>query len=273
MKSFKPLFVNKNLRCPIWSPLAKLALLSILLLPGSAVAQQAGVDPQVEKQLKTTLDYLGNLKQFSVDIDSTLEDVLDYGQKVQFDFVANLTVQRPDKFLAERRGEIVDQALYYDGNIVILHDALLDYYAVAQLTGNINQMLDFVRGSLGLLAPASDLLYTDIFPLMIENVYLASKIGQAEIDGALCTHYVFSRPTVDFQIWIAEDGPPLPCKYVVTDKLSLGQPSVTVEMSNWNLSPEIGDSTFSFEAPGSAKKTEFMQLDSSGTFTQQGQPE
>jgi hypothetical protein len=40
---------------------------------------------------------------------------------------------------------------------------------------------------------------------------------------------------VDWQIWIADSGKPLPRKYVITTKDDPAQPQYMVLMSNWNV--------------------------------------
>ena len=240
----------------------------LLLLPNPAKAQSVWVDPAAMKQLETTLDFLGKLDKFSVHTLNTFEEILDPGQKVQMDFAATLTLQRPAQLRVERHGEAVNQVLYYDGKVLTLYDTVSNYYAQAAAPGSIEAMLDFARLSLGLEAPLSDLLYRDVFPLLVQDVYSARVLGNVDVGGERCVHLAFSRPDVDFQIWVAAGGKPLPCKYVVTDKNSFGQPSYSVVMRDWNLSPDTGASTFGFSAPKGSVSTDFMLLDANGNFAQ-----
>jgi hypothetical protein len=244
--------------------LATLVLSAII--PSQARAQT--VDPAAVQILQRTMDYLGSLQRFSVHTQNAVEEVLESGQKVQFDYSNGLTVQRPNKLLAKRHGDIVDQSFSYDGKTLTLYNASHNYYASVPAPGSIEEMLDFARESLGLVAPASDLLYTNAFPLMMENVYTAIIIGKAVIGGVTTDHLLFSRPDVDFQIWVQETGDPLPLKYVVTDKIHYGQPSTTVVMSNWDVAPKLTDSCFNFQPPQNATATDFLRLDSSSASAQ-----
>jgi hypothetical protein len=72
---------------------------------------------------------------------------------------------------------------------------------------------------------------------------------------------VFSRPGVDFQVWVAAAARPLPCKYVVTDTATPARLSVSTVMSNWNVAPAVDDARFAFVPPKGVKKIEFMRLD------------
>jgi hypothetical protein len=63
---------------------------------------------------------------------------------------------------------------------------------------------------------------------------------------------------VDFQVWVADRGHPLPHKYVVTDTGSGTGLSVSTVMSDWNLEPAADDARFTFVPPKGAKKISFM---------------
>src|SRR5262245_2555035 len=86
---------------------AVIALGSMVLLPGVAAAQPGGIDPQAQKVLKASTDFLASQKQFSVQARITLEVVLKSGQKIQFEHTASQSVQRPNKLRAERTGDLV----------------------------------------------------------------------------------------------------------------------------------------------------------------------
>lgn len=248
---------------------AGFALATLILsaiVPTQARAQT--VDPAAVQILQRTMDYLASLQQFSVHTHNTIEEVLVSGQKIQFDYSNGLTVQRPNKLLAKRHGDIVDQSFSYDGKTLTLYNASHNFYASVPAPDSIEAMLDYARESLGIIAPASDLLYRNAFPLMMDHVFAAMIIGKAVIGGVKTDHLVFSRPDVDFQIWVPESGDPLPLKYVVTDRLNFGQPSTTVVMSNWNVTPKLTDSIFSFLPPKDAIQTDFLRLDASSASTQ-----
>ena len=78
----------------------------------SASAQPAGVDPKADTVLRAMTTYMAGLKQFSIRTENSLEAVTAEGQKIQFVAPASLTVSRPDKLKADRRGDIVEQSFY-----------------------------------------------------------------------------------------------------------------------------------------------------------------
>ena len=224
-------------------------------------AQAPAVDPAAVQILQRMTDYLGSLKQFSVHTQNTLEDVLDSGHRVDFDVSASVIISRPNKLRAERRGDLIDQIFYYDGKTLTLYNPSDKVYATEPAPGTIEELLDFARESLGLIVPVSDLVYRNAFLLLMQDINFAKVVEKAVIDGVKCDHLVFSRPGVDFQVWVAADGRPLPYKYVVTDTGTPALLSVTTVMSNWNVAPAVADSRFAFVPPQGVKRITFMPLE------------
>jgi hypothetical protein len=85
-------------------------------------------------------------------------------------------------------------------------------------------------------------------------------VGTVDISGVKCHHLLFSRPGVDFQVWVTAAGPPLPMKYVVTDTGTPELLSITTVMSDWNVAPAVNDARFSFTPPQGTKTIAFMKV-------------
>jgi hypothetical protein len=113
------------------------------------------------------------------------------------------------------------------------------------------------------MIPAADLIYRNAFQLLMQDVTLAKMVGKAVIGGVRCHHLLFSRPGVDFQVWIADSGRPLPYKYVVTDTGTPELINITTVMSDWNVAPAVDAVRFTFVPPQGAKAITFMPLETS----------
>jgi hypothetical protein len=243
-----------------------LGLLVLSATPSTDVRAQAPeVDPVAVQILQRMTDYVGSLKQFSVHTQNTLEDVLESGHRIDLDVSASVTISRPNQLRAARRGDLIDQVFYYDGKTLTLYNPSDKVYATEPAPGTIEELLDFARESLGLVVPVADLVYRNAFPLLMQDVTFAVVVGKTFIDGVKCDHLLFSRPGVDFQVWVADSGRPLPLKYVVTDTENPGRVSITTVMSDWNVAPAVADARFTFVPPQGAKPIAFMPLETSSS--------
>jgi hypothetical protein len=255
---------GKKMNTSIFKKTAAFFVLSALVLAVTLAtkvqAQAPAVDPAATKILRQMTDFIGGLQKFTVHTQNTLEDLLESGHRVDFDVSADVVISRPNKLFAGRKGDVVDQIFFYDGKTLSLHNPSDKVYATEPAPGTIEEMLDFARESLGLIVPVADLVYRNAFPLLMQDVNLAVVIGKSVIGGVTCNHLLFSRPGVDFQVWVADSGRPLPYKYVVTDTGTPARLSVTTVISNWNIAPPVSDTRFTFVPPPGAKQIEFMPL-------------
>jgi hypothetical protein len=211
-----------------------------------ARAEVPAVDPAAVQKFKRMTDFLDGLQQFSVNTQSIIEEMHFSGHQVDYDLSAKVSVKRPNKLSAARSGEFLNEQLFYDGKTLSLYRPSDKTYASATAPETIEKMIDFARETVGILLPAADLVYRGAYPLMMKDVSLAAVIGQSTIGGVRCEHLLFSRPGVDFQIWIAEGKRPLPCKYVVTDTDTPAKLSITTFLSGWNMNPAVQDAQFKF---------------------------
>ncbi len=179
---------------------------------------------------------------------------------MQFDSAALLQVQRPNMLRAEHRGDLVDQVFYYDGKMLTLHNPGQKVFATTPAPATLEQMLDFARTTLDIVAPAGDLLYANAYEILMDGVTAGFVVGKSVVNGVRCDHLAFRGADVDWQIWIREGSQPLPCKLVITSKDVANAPQFSVVMRNWNLAPKFTDANFSFKAPKGARQIDFLPL-------------
>ena len=247
---------------------AVLALATTIVFGVRAQEPPPAVDPVALELLRESTEYLGSLQQFSVNAHNFHEDLTDMGNRVDFEMEGQVTVSRPNKLRGERQDDWFDQVLIFDGQTLTLFNPLEGVYASEPVSGTIEDMFEIAQSTLGLFIPITDLLRQDVFPLLIQDVTLAMVIGQETVDGIICDHLLFSRPGVDFQIWVADDGPPLPHKFVVTDTATPELLSIVTRISGWDLDPVIPDGYFDFVPPEGARGIHFLKLDLDGETNQ-----
>jgi hypothetical protein len=223
-------------------------------------AQPAGIEPQAEKLLRRMSDYLASRQQFTLKAESMLEAVLTNGQKLQYDSPATLMVSRPNKLRAHRKGDLANQEFFYDGKSLTLFNPKENLYATTAAPATLDEMLDFAREKLDIIAPAVDLLYKNAAEKMLKEASSGFVVGQAIVGSVKCTHLAFRGAEIDWQVWIEDSSRPLPRKYMITSKQVSGAPQFTVLIRNWDVGAKLTDGEFSFAAPKGAKKIEFLKL-------------
>ncbi len=236
----------------------------VLLLLGLFVpesrAEKEAIDPAATEILKRMTDYMGSVNQFSVHTQNSLEDMLLSGHRIDLDVSAKVTVSRPNKIRSERKGDRINQIFYYNGKILTLFNPDYNVYSTVEAPDTFYGLFRYLYESLGFGLPITDLIHVDAFPLLMENVTLARVIGKTHIDGTRCDHLLFSRPGVDFQVWVSDGSKPLPLKYVVTDTETPARLSISTWMTDWNVDPLVDESQFTFIQPDGAQAIDFLPL-------------
>lgn len=233
------------------------------MAPTPAPATDSGsdspaIDPAAVQILQKMTNYVRELDSFSVHTQTTLEEVLDSGQRVDMDVAAKVTVHRPDQVRAQRIGGAFNQIFYYDGMTLTLFNPGDGVYATQPAPDTIEGMLDFAREELGLTIPIADLVYRNAYAILMQGMASAIVLDPVSIGDVTCDHLAFARPDVDFQVWIAKGDRPLPCKYAVTDITTPELLTTVTVTSDWNLAPMITKAEFEFKAPEGAVSVPFL---------------
>nr|WP_255415183.1 DUF2092 domain-containing protein [Vitiosangium sp. GDMCC 1.1324] len=238
--------------------------------PEAENAQKPDVDPKARSLLKGMSDFLASQQEFSVEADGSMEVVLQSGEKVEFEHSSTVRVRRPNMLRSDRRGEKVDAEFYYDGRSFTLFGKYRHYYATTDAPPNLDEAIDAAREKLGIEAPGADLLYSNPYEVLMEDVVSGTDLGMSSVRGVPCHHLAFRGNETDWQIWI-EDGPkPAPRKFVITSKKVQGSPEFSVELTQWNFSPRLPDEVFHFVPPRDAKRIDFLTVKSAVPETQGG---
>ena len=253
----------KRLIAASWFALGVLTLL-VTVSTDARAAQGPAVDPAAVQILKRSADFLDGLQQFSVNLQSMMEELHSSGHRVDYDLSASVTVKRPNKLRTVRTGAGMDQGFFYDGKTLTLHNPKEKTYATTKAPDTIEKMITFARETAGLLLPSADLLYRNAFPLMMQDVTLAVVVGKTVVRGVRYDHLLFSRPEVDFQIWITEGKQPWPARYIVTETGTPALLSITTVLRDWNTAPAVDDAQFKFVPPKGARAISLTQLEKTG---------
>ncbi|HTW34426.1 MAG TPA: DUF2092 domain-containing protein [Rhizomicrobium sp.] len=237
------------------------AIILILSVCGSHVAaaasDAAASASQVDPDAMAALDKMGaelrSHNNFDMKADVTREDVLKDGQKLQYAGTVEVEARRPDRFKLSVVSDLRDREIYYDGKTVTVYSPRLGYYASFDAPPTIAQTLKVATEKYGVELPLADLFTWGTDKSLEARITSAFLVRPEHIDGQLCNHYAFRQEKVDWQIWIRQDGPALPCKLVITNRVDASMPQYTSQM-HWSFPTTIADDTFAFAPPANAHK-------------------
>lgn len=241
---------NRNIRQPL------LALGFSLLCTG---AQAAGVEPAATQALDAMSAHLRSLQSFTVVTEDTRDQVLDSGQKLQSSSTITLDVRRPNGLFADIQSDTRSRRIYFDGKTFTLYAPTAKLYASAQTEAStVAGMLANVENKFGIEFPLADIFGWD--KVNAAKLKEGRFVGVKKVNGQLASHYAFRQKGVDWQIWIAKEGAPLPVKYVITTLDVSGQPQYAVNLK-WDTGAKFDGARFSFAPAKDDARIEIVALD------------
>jgi hypothetical protein len=239
---------------------AAFALLAAGVASGAATS---AVDPDALAALNKMGAELRTHQNFDVTSDVTTEDVLGDGQKLQYSGTVEVQARRPNGFRISMVSDRRDRQLYYDGKSLTVYSPRLGYYASFPAPDTIAKTLERAKDQYGIELPLADLFAWGVDKSLEGRVLAGFKVASEHVGDRKCSHYALRQKSVDWQVWIADDGPALPCKLVITSTEDPAMPQYS-SVLHWSFPASIPDSTFAFAAPPSSKKIVVAKVDTGG---------
>ena len=241
--------------------LSRSNLLAALILAAASLVAAPGayaIDAEADRILRAMGDYLHSANEFSFRADTTREETLSTGEKVQYGARSDLFVRRPDRLLVDTVGDERRRQVFYDGRTITLFDLQKNFYAVTEVPNELDDAIDLVFEKFGFSVPLADFVYADPHGVLAEAADYGTVIGVHGCGEQRCHHLLFTQETIDWQIWI-ETGPrPVPRRLVITYKQEPGSPQYQARLSRWNFQPRLSEHAFTFHPPDGASEIEFL---------------
>lgn len=237
----------------------RLAGVFVLTVASGLQAQQSSsaasqeIEPEAIAALKKMGAYLRSLKALQVKAETTREDVLVDGQKIQFASVTDLLAEAPDHLRAEVKSDRAERLYLYDGKTFTLYAPRVNFYSTVPAPATTVELINQLEEKYALDIPLTDLFRWGGPHSNESLITAAGDVGPGEVGGTTCEHYAFRQPGLDWQIWIQLGEYPLPRKLVLTTMTDDARPQFSA-IYTWSLAPSFNAASFEFTPPPDAHK-------------------
>lgn len=201
--------------------------------------------------------YLASLPGFQVTLLGSYDVVQASGQKIEFQELRELMVERPDRLrIRQVRSDGVESQIVFDGRTISVLDGDANVYAQAPQPGALDDAIVYFVRDLGMRLPLARLLTTRAPDELKRRMQSLVYVEEAVVP--LPAHHISGRAgSVDVQVWIADGDRPLPLRVVLTYANEPGQPQFRAQFVDWRTEPPGGADAFRFVAPPGARKIAF----------------
>ncbi len=220
---------------------------------------EAKDNPALSKEASDILtrmtDFISAAPAFSLVGDTGHEVMQKNGHVLEFGSRLTLVIQRPSKGIGRfdsRNGDSSTTVL--DGEAIWVYSAKGNIYDTTRQLGDIDSSLDFIAKQLGFPRQLRDFFSKDLTASLGSAVKSGYYVGESMISGVMCDHLALRSDKEDVQVWIERGDAPVPRRIVITYRELEGQPQFWAQISEWDFSPELSDTTFTFSPPQGARR-------------------
>jgi len=225
-----------------------------------AETPQIGIDQEALDILKDMSDALISTKEFTFDTEITNDRTLNSGQTIQYSGTMVTSVKRPNNVYAKFVGDSGTREVWSSGTDLTLYNASKQFYGVLKTPDTIDATMDFLIDNYDFTLALADILNADPYNSFMQTTTGGFVVGDSIVRGVECSHLAFIGEYVDWQIWISNEDPALPYKFVIDYKEIEGVPQYQAIFSNWNLKPKLSESVFKATVPKDAMKIDFINF-------------
>ena len=234
--------------------------MAAIVVSDTASARCGGIAGGAEALLKAMTEYVTAQKAISFDYDVSLEVITGDDQKLTLAASGNVELARPDKVRARRSGGFADIETVFDGKTLTILGKNMNVYTQVAIPGSIDHLVDELREKYNRPLPAADLLISNSYDELMEDVVDVKDLGSGVIGGTECDHLAFRKRDVDWQIWIAQGARPYPCRYEIATKVVAGSPAYSIQIRDWKTGSNVASGGFSFTPPPGARQVNVADL-------------
>jgi hypothetical protein len=197
-------------------------------------------------------DFISEAPAFSLVSDTGHEVTQKNGQVLEFGSHLTLTIQRPSQAsgrFESRNGDI--SIIVLDGKTLSVYGAIedVDFYDATRQPGDIDSSLEFVANQVAVPRQLRDFFSKDLTASLGSAMKSGYYVGESRISGVMCDHLALRGDKEDVQVWIARGDEPVPRRIVITYRELEGQPQFWAQFTEWNFTPDLSDTTFTFSPP------------------------
>ncbi len=256
--------VRRSIGSCLFPALILLAISDVGGVAPRAMAQAAAptssapqLEPKAIEILKAACAKLAAAQSMSFTALVTYESPSRLGFPLAYGTKSDVLFQRPNQLQVHTPGDGPASDFYYDGKTMMAYSPVENLVAIADAPPTVDAMLETAYHSAAIYYPFDDLIVSDPYKDIAQDLRVAFYIGQSNVVGGVTTDVVaYDTGGVFIQAWIGTEDklPRLLRAIYADDPLKLRHNLV---ITNWQLDPTIPAGSFSSAKAAAGKRIPF----------------
>ncbi len=202
----------------------------------TALTGKAGELPNARDVVRRAIDFVESHDQLAFEALVTYEVVQENGQKLQFEMLQRVAIQRPARihWVTLHDNAATETAWCSDGVFTLLREPA-NVWGRVDVSPTLSDAMLTISKEYGVAVPFVDLLSNNVGELWLgQDVEWVNYIGEAWVEGQWTDHVALRRPGVDVQLWFRKGDKPFPVKMSIVRTGDAGQPGFSARFRMWS---------------------------------------
>lgn len=237
------------------------AVAACVLLAISAAnvsAQDADGALSAKALIERTSALLDDTQSYTFHVEKIFDLPLAKGGKIQLEGSMDVAVRRPDRFYVSYGDNRTALEFWYDGETFSIQNHRDLVHTSAPAGDTIGETADLLEEKFDLVLPLAELISDSSYRQEAAAEGRRQYLGVRTVNDVPAHHLLFQGPDLDWQIWIAAEGEPLPLKLVVVRKDDPDLPQQTIFFSEWDLKADLPDEVFEAQFEPESARASFL---------------
>jgi len=227
-----------------------------------ALSDEDWEEPDGREVVRRAIDFMGAQTQLLTEALVSYQAVQESGQKLHFDLLQRMAVQRPDKlhWVTLNDDGSTDSAWFADGRFTLLRQPA-NVWGQIRVPPTIPGMVQRVSDIYDLDVPFGDILAGDLTELWLgDEVTEVWWVGEAWVEGYWTDHVALRKPGADLELWVRKGDEPFLAKMTVAFTEVDGQPVYEARFRKWATSVADVEADFLFVPPEGSEQVEVVPV-------------
>jgi len=173
------------------------------------------ISPDALSQLKRMTDYVTSLSNARMTVIESREEPVQGHGRVRKQVQRSYTMRRPNQLAWSATGDGVNGSGAFDGTELKLENNLNSRATTIPIAGTLDTLLTTMRDQKKLTLPMAELFSSNIYDRLTTGITLARYMGVHQMDGEPCHYVACQTGALQWQMWIAQEGNPVPKRVLI----------------------------------------------------------
>jgi hypothetical protein len=239
------------------------ALLFVSCFASSVVAQSVpsptpGIDNSAIAALMKMRQFLREPRNIYAFTEGTVDRINEAGFLIPESFHSEVWRALPYHMrLSFTHGKNTLREFFFDGKTVILYDANNKVYATTSLRGAVGDLHKLPL--YGFELPFASIYHAPSHQSLPTNISEAFELEKETINGIVCRHYAYRQRDLDWQMWVPEEGMPLPIRFAAVNRALALRPQF-ISHTKWEQRGSFDEAIFKFTPPTNARQVALKEI-------------